>query len=97
MNLLINITTDSELISYEAIALAFLLASFDHKVQLVFDNTDCLTNPANRIYGMVQSLALYDLPKAWVTQNNNTLDAAIQAVTEHKPYDSSHFDGIICF
>lgn len=97
MNLLISIKTDSELISYEAIALAFLLASFDHKIQLIFDNIDCLTNPTNRIYGMIQSLALYDLPKAWVTKDYNALDTAIQTATEPKTCDNHHFDTIIYF
>ena len=38
MKILITIKTDSELQSYEATALAFLLASFNHDVQLYFAN-----------------------------------------------------------
>ena len=34
MKFLIHINTDSELISYEAIALALTLATFDHDIQI---------------------------------------------------------------
>ncbi len=63
---LINIQTDSELIGYEALALAFLLASFDHPVQLSFSGASAtlLADPKSRVYGMIQSLDLYDLPPA---------------------------------
>ncbi|UNU73413.1 hypothetical protein LU293_00405 [Moraxella nasovis] len=67
MNILIKISTDSELISYEAIALAFTLATFDHVVQLYFygDSFYILADSTTRAYGMIQSLELYDLPYAW--------------------------------
>ena len=66
MKFLIHINTDSELISYEAIALALTLATFDH-------------DPKSRIYGMIQSLALYDLPKAYHNfQAVDALDKVIQ-------------------
>lgn len=68
MKFLITIHSDSELINYEAVALGFTLASFDHQVQFYFTGNShlVLNDPQSRIYGMIQSLALYDLPKAWV-------------------------------
>lgn len=68
MNILLKITTDSELISYEAVGLAFVLASFDHHVQilLVESSRALFLDEKTRIFGMIQSLELYDLPQAWV-------------------------------
>ncbi len=84
MKFLITINTDSELISYEAIALAFTLATFDHAVQLSFgkDGLTVLMDESTRIYGMVQSLELYDLPKAYheFGDEPTKLNPAIQAV-----------------
>lgn len=67
MKFLIQIHSDSELIGYEAVALGFTLASFDHQVQFYFTDGShlVLNDPQSRIYGMIQSLDLYDLPKAW--------------------------------
>lgn len=66
MKFTIQIHSDSELITYEAIALAFTLASFDHSVQLCFGGASSavLMDNKSRLYGMLQSLELYDLPKA---------------------------------
>lgn len=97
MKVLIKIKTDSELISYEAAALGLLLASFDYHIQLCFDDVSCLTNPTTRIYGMVQSLALYDLPKAWIGEDYDKLNSVIQAVTEQKLVNEADFDSILCF
>lgn len=72
MKILITIKTDSELQSYEATALAFLLASFNHDVQLYFANNvfNILNHPNSRIHGMIQSLEFYDMPKAWVRDSD---------------------------
>ncbi|OAV12084.1 hypothetical protein D6D69_00465 [Moraxella catarrhalis] len=81
MKFLIHINTDSELISYEAIALALTLATFDHDVQIELGEKVLvlLNNPKSRIYGMIQSLALYDLPKAYHNfQAVDALDKIIQ-------------------
>lgn len=84
MKFLITINTDSELISYEAIALAFTLATFDHTVQLSFGKNilTVLMDTSTRIYGMVQSLELYDLPLAYHEFGDDfgKLNPAIQAV-----------------
>lgn len=97
MHILIKINTDSELISYEAVALGLLLASFDHHIQLCFDNVDCLANPTTRVYGMVQSLPLYDLPKAWISKGYDSLDDVIKTVTEQKTTTGADFDSVLCF
>lgn len=94
MKFLINISTDSEMIGYEAIALAFTLASFDHQVQLYFDGGShhLLTDDTSRLYGMVQSLALYDLPPAWhgfTPEVLATFDAKILAVFGEKTADDT--------
>lgn len=66
--LLIHLNNDSELIAYETMALAFVLASFDYTIQLQFDKATLplLNDDNSRIYGMVQALPLYDLPSIWV-------------------------------
>lgn len=68
MKILLYLSSDSELINYESISLAFVLASFDHIVQLkIAPNVlPVLSDPNSRLYGMIQSLSLYDLPAAWV-------------------------------
>ncbi|MDO4895897.1 MAG: hypothetical protein Q3971_00935 [Moraxella sp.] len=67
MKILIHLHTGSELMSFEAISLGFVLASFDHHVQFYLsgDSRDVLSDPTSRLYGMIQSLSLYDIPKAW--------------------------------
>lgn len=68
MKILIEIATDSELKSYEAMSLGFVLASFDHKVQFLLSDKSLsvLNDPDSRLHGMIQSLELYELPVAWV-------------------------------
>ncbi|MFA9485417.1 hypothetical protein LU276_04230 [Moraxella haemolytica] len=75
MKFLITISTDSELISYEAVALGFTLASFDHEVQFYFTGNShlALNDKQSRIYGMVQSLELYDIAKAWTDFSHDTI------------------------
>lgn len=103
MKFLLNIRSDSELITYEAIALAFVLASFDHSVQLYFNGAShsVLTDPTSRLYGMVQSLDLYDLPMAWARWdgfNINNLDDEIRAtLTGEFLLDDGDFDSILTF
>ncbi|AWY19823.1 hypothetical protein [Moraxella bovis] len=67
MNILIKLASDNELIAYEALALAFVLATFDHDITLFLDTPThlLLGDPDSRIYGMIQSLDLYDIEKAW--------------------------------
>lgn len=100
MNILIKIHTDSELIGYEAIALAFLLASFDHHVQLYFleKSEYLLKDSTTRLFGMVQSLALYDMPMAWTDFDdvNDTFDPIIQAVLT-TPNLNVNFDSVLNF
>ncbi|SPX85143.1 hypothetical protein [Moraxella ovis] len=102
MRFLINIKSDSELITYEAIALGFTLASFDHEVQFYFADKSnvILADEESRLYGMVQSLELYDLPKAWTTFDVNQFDDAIKDMltqTESAQVDFSLFDSILEF
>ncbi|OAV02034.1 MULTISPECIES: hypothetical protein [Moraxella] len=81
MKFLIHINTDSELIGYEAIALTLTLATFDHDIQIELGEKVLvlLNNPKSRLYGMIQSLALYDLPKAYHDfQVVDALDKVIQ-------------------
>lgn len=102
MKLLINIGSNSELITYEAIALAFVLASFDHSVQLCFDGAShvVLSDPTSRAYGMIQSLPLYDLPVAWANWSDfdtNTLTDEIQATLNSNFVFDDDFDGVLTF
>lgn len=102
MKFLIKIQTDSELIGYEAIALGFTLASFDHEVQfyLTGESYWLLTERQSRLYGMIQSLELYDLPKAWAKFDNMIefdeviADVLIDLDAEA---DLSAFDGVLEF
>lgn len=64
MQFIIQIKTDSELVGYEAMSLAMTLATFDHDVQVVFTDESwrLLADKTSRVYGMIQSLELYDMP-----------------------------------
>lgn len=102
MNYLLYIKTNSELISYEALALAFVLASFDTAVQLCFSGQsgEVLADSASRVYGMVQSLALYELPAAWIDDkiDRTLLDDVILAVTQPiGVIDVGQFDVVLSF
>ncbi|TXD97920.1 hypothetical protein ES754_02895 [Psychrobacter frigidicola] len=68
MKLLIQLRTDSEMVSYEGCALALTLATFGHDVQLYLDAPvfGLLMQPKSRLHGMIQSLELYDMPAAWL-------------------------------
>lgn len=103
MKFLISIGTDSELIAYEAIALAFVLASFDHVVQLLFKDKSIavLQDNNSRLYGMVQSLDLYGIDKAWATfmaDELASLDGDIQAMLCPTPdHQTTDFDSVLTF
>lgn len=77
MNILIKLASDNELIAYEALALTFVLATFDHNVRLFFDTPAhvLLGDPNSRVYGMIQSLDLYDMDKAWHDFNDTQMTA----------------------
>lgn len=66
MKFSIQVWSDSELLGYEAVALAMTLATFDHQVQVLFcqDSWRLLADTQSRVYGMVQSFELYDMPMA---------------------------------
>lgn len=68
MKILFNLTSDSELNCYESLSLAFVLASFDHLIQLRLDSAvlPVLTDSTSRFFGMIKSAPLYDLPPIWV-------------------------------
>lgn len=68
MNICIHLQSDSELITYEGMALALVLASFDHYVQLWIQKyaLDVMLNPTSRLHGMAKSAPLYDLPMLWI-------------------------------
>lgn len=67
MKILITISTQSELIGYEALSLGFVLASLDHQVQFYLKNSSqpLFDDDTGRPHGMIRSLDLYDIPKAW--------------------------------
>lgn len=68
MHIYLHLQSDKELICYEAMALSFVLASFEHLVQvhLTGDALEVLCDPKSRLYGMAQSLTLYDMPPLWL-------------------------------
>ncbi|MGO1251440.1 hypothetical protein [Psychrobacter sp.] len=71
MKLLIQLQTPTEMSSYEGCALALTLATFGHEVQLYLDAAvfGLLMQPDARLYGMIQSLELYDMPAAWLSDD----------------------------
>lgn len=105
MKFLINVQSGSELITYEALSLAFVLASFEHMVTLYFSNgsIDVLADPTNRLYGMVQSLQLYDIEQAYLSQHADVtrLDdkvlAHIKILGDKELLNARHFDSVLCF
>lgn len=94
MNILIRLATDNELIAYEALALAFTLASFDHTIQLFISKPThlLLTDTQSRIYGMIQSLDLYDIPKAWHDFDDETLGLFDEPIRASLTAKQSCFD-----
>lgn len=74
MNILMDIHAPSELLLYEALALALTLVSFDHRVQLLLNPTTYgqLLAKNTRVSGMIESLPLYDLPTVWLQDSVQT-------------------------
>ena len=68
MTTLIRLTTPTELATYEGCAMALTLASFGQTVQiyLASEVLGVLLDPQARLSGMLKSLDLYDMPKAWL-------------------------------
>lgn len=101
-NTLIKLNTASELIGYEALALAFVLASFEQDVALYL-GADCLalfTDTGNRAYGMIQSLALYDIPKAYADAaliNAQLDDKILASLQADDRLDESSFQHVLTF
>ena len=86
MNILIKLASDNELIAYEALALAFVLATFDHNVRLFFDTPAhvLLDDPNSRVYGMIQSLDLYDMDNFNDTQMTAFDDNIRRALSDER-------------
>lgn len=101
MKILIHLTSDSELIAYEALSLAFTFATFDHKVELLLSGNSqtLLTDHTSRLYGMIQSLDLYDIPKAHHQFDDiSVFDTAIIAhIDDGDIENKSSFDSILTF
>lgn len=104
MKILFNMTSDSELICFESLSLAFVLATFDHQLQLrLTPNTLVVLSDSNsRLFGMIQSISLYDLPDIWVddlTQFQDLpekiLDKLIPTPIEIFDNADHHFDAIL--
>ena len=69
MKILLTINADTLLQGYEALAMAFALAVFEHEVQLVIEPSmlaQVLAQPTGKLANMLGSLALYDMPTAWL-------------------------------
>lgn len=107
MKIHILLDNDSELIAYETMSLAFVLASFDNEVQLEFGNATqaLLQTPNARLIGMIKSLPLYDLPPAWAnfdliefSQNSTgAFDDELTANLMPTPTDKPNFDSYLTF
>ncbi|MDO4426531.1 MAG: hypothetical protein Q4B88_00225 [Moraxella sp.] len=109
MKLHFIIKSDSELIGYEAMALAFLFASFEHEVQLELKKPalSLLLDDSTRLHGMVKSTPLYDIPAVWVEDCGILLEkitehdrADFSSVLTEKPTDSTvlnGFDSVLVF
>lgn len=103
MNILISLQSDSELISYETISLAFVLASFDHHVQLHLTTTahTVLFDNSTRLHGMAKSLALYDMPNLWLddfdTLNQSDIAPDLWTMLSPTPTAYPDFDSHLTF
>lgn len=107
MSILIKLRTPTELASYEGCALAMTLATFGHPVQLYLDAAvfNILMNPKSRLFGMLQSLELYDMPKAWLPADVFSgwvlgmlpQDLAAQLTLEPEVINGNDFSQILTF
>lgn len=108
--ILIRIQSSNELLSYESISLAMTLSTFDYYVQLVFDikSFGILAKPNGRIYNMLKSLPLYDLPPIWLDDPSTDKqhiqwikqiidDELSSQLTELPRNINSQFDSILIF
>ncbi len=104
--ILIRLQSSNELICYEAVSLAMTLATFDYHVQLLCEpnSFSLLLNANNRICGMLKSLSLYDMPTAWLADNDksqwliNNLDSELAEqfiITDKINLDK--FDSVLSF
>lgn len=106
-SVLIRLQSPRELICYEAISLAMTLASFDYQVQIMCElqSFTVLLDPQSRVHGMLKSLSLYDIDKAWLPNvaqsqwllNNIDKDLAQQLEIYYKKIDLQYFDNVINF
>lgn len=107
MKILIQLRTPTEMASYEGCALALTLATFDHQVQLYLDAPvfGLLMQPKSRLHGMIQSLALYDMPAAWLPNDVFSgwlvgmvpSEIAAQLILIPEVIDSREFEQILSF
>lgn len=107
MKLLIRLHTATEMVSYEGCALALTLATFGHEVQLYLDAPvfGFLMQSESRLYGMIQSLELYDMPAAWLPDDVFSgwiagmlpADLATQLTLIPEVVNSQKFDQILVF
>ncbi len=101
MKILVILQSSDELLAYEGLSLAFLLASFDHHVSLQMHGklVPLLQSQSGCIYGMLQAIALYDISHISVScyADFATLDSAITALLHEETPDISAFDGVLSF
>ncbi len=105
--ILIRLQSSNELVAYEAVSLAMTLATFDYYVQLFceIDSFSLLLNSNNRICGMLKSLSLYDMPSAWLANNdksewlikNLNKELAEQFIIVSNKIDLAEFDDVLSF
>ncbi len=106
-SILIRLTSAQELVCYEAMSLAMTLATFDYQVQLLCEpqSFGVLINPNNRIYGMLKSLDLYDIPPVWLEASAysdwflQTLDKTLvnQFIIPPNGIQLNAFDNVLSF
>ncbi len=106
-NVLIRLTSAQELVCYEAMSLAMTLATFDYQVQLLCEpqSFGMLINPNHRIYGMLKSLDLYEMPPVWIEASVysdwllQTLDKTLvnQFIIRLDSIDLHAFDNVLSF
>lgn len=69
MKILIHIQSTTKLQVHEALSMAFALASFEHEIQLWFDDESIIICFWDATLGkMLSSLEMYDIPPAWISQ-----------------------------
>lgn len=69
MKILVKICANNDLACYEALSLAFALASFDHQIDLYLGDYICQVlhaDPTGKLAKMLSALPLYDISPAFV-------------------------------